>query len=143
MFNGNFRDEQRQREERQKERERARIRREIGKLNRQISELENLRESFRRKKSDLDGLNTEWNRNKSTYLRIEMVRDIEVFRKFEGEIATALKNELPNGLESMDKNVTAINNVNHGIDDQIDKLNRKIEELNSQVAYAYRRLNMI
>ncbi len=137
MFNNNLR------EAREKERARARIYREINNLNREISDLENIRDSFIRKRSDLGVLNTEWNRNKNTYLGIEMVSEIEVFRKFEGEIGTALKNELPSGLKGMSKNVTSINNVRNGISDQIDKLNKKIEELNNQVAYAHRRFNII
>ena len=148
MFNRNFREEQRlrrekEREAREKERARARIRREIDSLNREISELESLRELFRRKGSDLNDLNMEWNKNKNTYLRMEMVRDIEVSRKFEGEVAIALKNELPNGLNVMSQNVRAINNVDKGIGDQINNLNKKIERLNSQVADSYRRLSMI
>ncbi|HLR35799.1 MAG TPA: hypothetical protein VK071_10805 [Tissierellales bacterium] len=143
-----FREEQRiikekEREARKKERARARIRREINSFNREISELESLRESFRHKKTDLKGINREWNNDKSTSLRMEMVRDIEVSKKFEGEIATALKNKLPDGLQSMNGNIGSINNVVGGIDHQIESLNKKIGELNSKVAVARKRLSVI
>lgn len=141
MFNKDFLEEQKIR--REKERARARIQGEIRRLNSEIHELKDLLDSFIRKRSDLNELNTEWNRTKNKYLKIEIVRDIEVSKKFEGEVAKALKNELPNGLDAMKENVKSVSNVNGGIDDQIASLNKKIERLNNQVSDAYRRLSAI
>lgn len=116
------------------------INNEISELESEILILEGLRDSFREEESTLQDINENWHNRKNIYLAIEIVREVQVPRRFEGTTATNLKKELPEGIKAGDENSKNANNVIGGIGHQIALLGEEIIRLRAKLAELRREL---
>ncbi len=125
--------------------EKMRLRREIlakiQKLMKEITEMRELIQAFRRNGSVIGAALSRWDSQYGTYLSSDLAPQINVTDSYEGITAERFAGELPQAVGELASVCSQMQSVQGGIQDQIarlelyiDKLSMKAAELRAQLA---------
>ncbi|MDO4305130.1 MAG: hypothetical protein Q4D94_14590 [Bacillota bacterium] len=118
--------------------ERMRLRREIlakiQKLMKEIAQMRELMQEFRRNGSMIGAALSRWDSQYSVYCSSDLAPDINITDSYEGITAEHFAGELPQAVGDLAAACSQMQAVQGGIQDQITRLEQYIEKLNRKVA---------